>query len=229
MKRPATPQSTFDKVAPYYDFMNSFLSFGIDRSWRRKVASSLSHIKCGHILDVATGTGAVAISIAKKLPNTSIIGCDINDSMLKIAQKRIDKQNLKERIQLNKVNGEKLPYEDNYFQAVTIAFAIDDMDNREQCAQEMFRVLSSGGTIVLLELSMPEEGMAKTMYQKYLKVFPLVKKLFKKANYNHVQKEILKYQGQKSIEDLLQKTGFTNYSFQKLTGGIATLHQAKKQ
>ena len=228
MKRPATPQSTFDKVAPYYDFMNSFLSFGIDRRWRRKVAHLLSDISQGYILDIATGTGAVAISIAKHLPQVKIIGCDINQAMLEVAEKRIHKNKLQNRIQLEKVNGEKLPYEDNYFEAVTIAFAIDDMDDRDRCAQEMFRVLKPGGKLVLLELSMPEKGFAKSAYQKYLKVFPLIRKLVKKANYNHVQKEILKYQGQKNIEELLEKTAFIEYSFQRLTAGIATLHTAQK-
>jgi demethylmenaquinone methyltransferase/2-methoxy-6-polyprenyl-1,4-benzoquinol methylase len=225
-ERPKTPQPVFDRVAPYYDALNSILSLGFDRRWRLRAAAALGVQPGARVLDVATGTGAMAAAIARATSRSvSITGCDLNERMLRVARER---QALAEaNVELVRCDGASLPFEDASFDAVTIAFAIDDMPDRQGCAREMWRVLRPGGNIVLLELSQPDSPLLRSAYRLYLSTFRRLGE-FSSGGYEHLRDEILKYRGAGAIEELLVRCGFSGYRVTSLTWGIARLHTAEK-
>jgi demethylmenaquinone methyltransferase/2-methoxy-6-polyprenyl-1,4-benzoquinol methylase len=220
--RPRTPQALFDRVAPYYDAMNSVLSFGMDRRWRREAAATLELAPGSRVLDVATGTGSLASAVARAAAGTvSVTGCDVNERMLSIARARVRRSGLP--VELVHADAMKLPFADASFDAVTIAFAIDDMPDRDACAIEMKRVLRPGGRLVLLELGQPDGGALRAMYRGYLRVFRVAN-----DGYKHLEREIRGYRGAEAIEALVTRVGFIGYVRRSLTGGIARLHVAEK-
>jgi demethylmenaquinone methyltransferase/2-methoxy-6-polyprenyl-1,4-benzoquinol methylase len=225
-ERPRTPQTVFDRVAPYYDTLNSLLSLGIDRTWRRHVASSLELAPRAHVLDVATGTGALALEIVRaSASEVSVTGCDINERMLTVAARRIGKA--RAGVELVHCDAMRLPFGDASFDAATLAFAIDDMPDREQCVAEIRRVLKSHGRIALLELAQPDKEPLRSAYRMYLRTFRLLRRVSIQG-YDHLEKEILTYRGAGAIESLLGRAGFVRYRHISLTLGIARLHLAEK-
>lgn len=221
-ERPRTPQALFDRVAPYYDAMNTILSLGMDRRWRRVAAASLRLPPGSRVLDVATGTGALAREIVRTTAGSvSVTGCDVNEQMLSIAKERARRSD--KVVDLVRCDATDLPFAAESFDAVTIGFAIDDMPNRDACVREMRRVLRVGGRLVVLELGQPDSGLPRALFQLYLKVFRLVS-----DGYRHLELEILGYRGADAIEELLTRSGFAGYARQSLTWGIARLHVANK-
>jgi len=224
--RPKTPQAIFDRVAPYYDTFNSILSLGIDRSWRRRVAAALELAPGARVLDVATGTGALAVEIVRATAGSaSVTGCDINASMLAVAERRFGKAGL--GVELVRCDATRLPFDDETFDAVTLAFAIDDMPDRDACIREIRRVLKPGGKVALLELAQPDGEPLRSAYRLYLKTFRLLRR-FSVQGYDHLEREILCYRGAAAIESLLVRTGFVRYRHTSLTMGIARLHLAER-
>lgn len=227
LERPRTPQAMFHRVAPYYDAVNSILSLGLDRHWRRQAARALELSPGAHVLDVATGTGALAAEIHRTTRGTvSITGCDVNESMLAVAQKRIAASNAP--ITFVKCDATALPFAEASFDAITIAFAIDDMPDRDRCAREMWRVLRTGGQLALLELGQPDAPLFRTLYRLYLKLFRLLRHA-RLDGYGHLEQEIVTYRGARAVERLLASTGFGHYRQRSLAGGIARLHLARKE
>jgi demethylmenaquinone methyltransferase/2-methoxy-6-polyprenyl-1,4-benzoquinol methylase len=220
--RPRTPQTVFDRVAPYYDTLNSILSLGIDRHWRRRAIAALNLQPGARVLDVATGTGTLAAEIVRYTSGTvSVTGCDLNERMLSVARQRLSGSPTP--IEFVCCDAQSLPFGRESFDAVTIAFAIDDMADRQACARELWRVLRSGGRLALLELGQPDTQPAKAAYQAYLKAFRMLGR-----GYRHLEQEILKYRGADAIRALLDEVGFSGYARESLTWGIARLHTAEK-
>jgi demethylmenaquinone methyltransferase/2-methoxy-6-polyprenyl-1,4-benzoquinol methylase len=216
----------FHRVAPYYDTVNSILSLGLDRRWRRETARALDLSPGAHVLDVATGTGALAAEIHRTTGGTvSITGCDVNDSMLAVAQKRTAARDT--AMAFVKCDATELPFPDASFDAITIAFAIDDMPDRDRCAGEMWRVLRDGGQLALLELGQPEAPLLRALYRLYLKLFRLLRHA-RLDGYGHLEREIVTYRGAQAVERLLTSAGFGAYRQRSLTGGVARLHLARK-
>jgi demethylmenaquinone methyltransferase/2-methoxy-6-polyprenyl-1,4-benzoquinol methylase len=226
LERPRTPQAMFHRVAPYYDTVNFILSLGFDRRWRRQTAQALHLSPGARVLDVATGTGALAMELHRATAGSAFItACDVNDSMLAVAQKRSATGNA--HIAFVKCDATALPFADASFDAITIAFAIDDMPDREQCAREMWRVLRPGGELALLELGQPEGPLLNRLYRSYLKLFRLLRH-GQLEGYGHLEQEIVLYRGAHAVERLLTSTGFAGYRQRSLTFGIARLHLAQK-
>ncbi|MGH7436883.1 MAG: ubiquinone/menaquinone biosynthesis methyltransferase [Polyangiaceae bacterium] len=226
-ERPRTPQTIFDRVAPYYDTLNSLLSLGLDRRWRKEAIRALDLRAGARVLDVATGTGAVASEIVRSTSGTvSVTACDINERMLSVARRRPLPAGA--RVEIVRCDATQLPFGPSSFDAVTIAFAIDDMPDRDACVSEMSRVLRPGGTLALLELSEPDAPPVRAVYDLYLRTFRVVGRLAADG-YRHLEQEIRTYRGAGAIEDLLARGGFTAYQRTSLTWGIARLHVARKR
>lgn len=213
-------------MASYYDAMNSILSLGQDRRWRRQTAAALELRPGARVLDVATGTGALAAEIHRRTSGAvAITACDLNETMLSVARRRTAR--LQTNLDLVLCDATRLPFEAESFDAVTIAFAIDDMPDRMACAREMWRVLSPGGTLALLELGQPDLPLLKAAYRAYLRVFRALRHL-SLSGYDHLETEILTYRGPDAIEQLLLETGFGGYRRRSLSFGVARLHLAEK-
>lgn len=222
-ERPKTPQTVFDRVAPYYDPINSILSFGMDRRWRRETAAALNLQPGSRVLDVATGTGALAIEIARATSGTAqVTACDTNERMLSVARARTDPA--MRAVTIVRCDATTLPFADESFDAATLAFAIDDMPDRAACIREIRRVLRAGGRLALLELSQPDRGILRIGYLAYLRAFRVLGRL----GYEHLGQEILLYRGPAAIEALLHDGRFVAYRRRDLSGGIARLHTADK-
>ncbi len=225
-ERPRTPQSTFDRVAPYYDTLNSVLSLGLDRRWRRQAVRALDLRPGARVLDVATGTGAVASEIVRSSRGAvSVTACDINERMLAVARARTSPEGA--NVDLVRCDATQLPFAPASFDAVTVAFAIDDMPDRDACVREIARVLKAGGTLALLELAQPDGPAMRALYAWYLRTFRLVGRMGVEG-YRHLEKEIRTYRGAGAIEDLLVRQGLRRYRRTSLTWGIARLHVAHK-
>jgi ubiquinone/menaquinone biosynthesis methyltransferase len=225
-ERPRTPQATFHRVAPYYDAMNSILSLGLDRLWRRQTVAALELSPGARVLDVATGTGALAAEIHRTTSGAvSITGCDVNETMLSVARRRAERS--RASLALVQCDATELPFEPESFDAITIGFAIDDMPDRGACAREMWRVLSPGGKLALLELGQPDAPVLNVAYRVYLQLFRALRHV-SVSGYDHLEQEILKYRGPDAVKQLLLGAGFTGYRRRSLSGGVARLHLAEK-
>ncbi|HET8659953.1 MAG TPA: ubiquinone/menaquinone biosynthesis methyltransferase [Micromonosporaceae bacterium] len=222
--RPSTPQAMFDRVAPYYDRFNTLLSMGFDRRWRRRAARALRLPPGARVLDVATGTGALARTIAREAPaGFEVVGCDLNARMLAAGQARLDGGH---PVRLVLAAAERLPFADDGFDAATIGFAVDDFADQLAAVRELHRVVRPGGQLVLLELSLPDQPLLRAAYRAGLAVFGLVGRLPGRAGYGHLREEITRYRGVSAVADLLARSGFTGHEVVRLTGGVATLHRA---
>ena len=224
-ERPRTPQAIFDRVAPYYDALNSVLSLGMDRRWRRRAVAALSLAPGARVLDVATGTGTVLAEIVRVTAGSvSATGCDVNEQMLEVARRRMRGVD----VELVRCDATRLPFGDESFDAATLAFAIDDMPDRDRCIQEVHRVLRPSGQLAILELGQPDAPPLRAAYRMYLRAFRLVG--FGGARgYRHLEEEIVAYRGVRAIESLLARGGFGRYRRASLTFGIARLHVAEKE
>jgi demethylmenaquinone methyltransferase/2-methoxy-6-polyprenyl-1,4-benzoquinol methylase len=210
-------------VAPYYDALNAVLSLGMDRLWRQEAAVALALRRGDRVLDVATGTGALAAEIAKATSGGArITGCDLNERMLAVARERTARTGTS--VELVQCDATRLPFSDAAFDAATVAFAIDDMPDRAACVREIRRVLRPGGRLVLLELSQPDHALLRAGYLAYLRVF----RAFRRLGYDHLEREIRTYRGSAAIETLLRGERFVGYRSRGLSGGIARLHLADK-
>ena len=157
----------FNSIAGKYDFLNRFLSAGIDIWWRKKAINELKKINPKIILDVATGTGDVALMTYKKLHPEKIYGIDISEGMLELGRKKIKQKGLENKIELQQGDSENIIFDNNFFDGITVAFGVRNFENLEKGLSEMFRVLKPGGKLVVLEFSKPKQKNFKFLYQFY--------------------------------------------------------------
>lgn len=224
-------ESMFNNIAHRYDFLNHFLSFGIDKYWRKKAISILSKENINNLLDIATGTGDLAIQISKKTNINEIVGVDISEGMLEVASKKVKDNNLSHKISFNCADSEELPLNDNHFDAVTVAFGVRNFENLSKGIEEMYRVLKENGKLVILEFSVPRNIFFYLIYGLYFtKILPLIGKIFSKDRkaYKYLPKSVEKFPDQKEFLDLLDEIGFSKYDYKTLTLGIVTVFWAKK-
>jgi demethylmenaquinone methyltransferase/2-methoxy-6-polyprenyl-1,4-benzoquinol methylase len=220
----------FNKIAWRYDFLNHFLSLGIDKYWRKKAIRSLHHKKPLFILDIATGTGDLAIEAVSLMPE-KIIGIDISTEMLEIGRKKILKKKLNDKIQLLEGDSEKLIFDDNKFDAITVAFGVRNFQNLEKGLLEINRVLKPGGTVVILEFSQPTNRFIKSIYDFYSsRITPGIGKMISKDKdaYAYLHDSVRAFPYGKSFTDILAKTGFRDIHYKALTFGVATIYMAEK-
>lgn len=220
----------FDNIAWRYDFLNHFLSLGIDRLWRKKAINKLREASPQRILDVATGTGDLAIA-ALKLDPKEVIGVDIAENMLDQGRKKIHRLADKGRVSLIYGDAEALRFNDGSFDAITCAFGVRNFGNLHKGLQEMHRVMQPGGKVAILEFSRPKHFPVKQLYNFYFShLLPFMGRLISKdgAAYTYLPDSVRQFPDGADFIRHLEKAGFSQGNFKPLTFGIATLYTAYK-
>jgi demethylmenaquinone methyltransferase/2-methoxy-6-polyprenyl-1,4-benzoquinol methylase len=221
----------FDGIAGRYDFLNHFLSMGIDRGWRKKAIREVAAIQPAAILDIATGTGDMAIAAAAAMPAAQITGVDISNGMLEVGRKKITALKLTERISLSEGDSENLPFEAGSYDAIMCAYGVRNFENLEAGLREMQRVLRPGGRLVILEFSQPKTFPVAHLYRFYFRyILPTVGKMVSKHSraYTYLPESVAAFPEGKTFCDMLMRCGFTSPKARPLTFGITTLYTAGK-
>jgi demethylmenaquinone methyltransferase/2-methoxy-6-polyprenyl-1,4-benzoquinol methylase len=220
----------FNNISRRYDFLNQLLSLGIDKSWRRKAISVLRPLHPQYILDVATGTGEFALQ-ALELDPQKIIGIDISEGMLEIGRKKVKDRNWASKIELLHGDSENIPFEENKFDAVTVAFGVRNFENLESGLHEIYRVLKPGGMVVVLEFSKPAKFPFKQVYNFYFKlILPRIGSILSsdKAAYTYLPKSVEAFPDGEDFLHILQHVGFKNTQCSSLTFGISSIYIGTK-
>ena len=220
----------FNSIAGKYDFLNHFLSAGIDIYWRKKAIGLLQKSAPKQILDIATGTGDFAIEALKVNPD-KITGIDISEGMLAVGREKLQKKGLTNKIELFTGDSENLQFEADSFDAVTAAFGVRNFENLEKGLSEMNRVLKPGGRVVILEFSKPTAFPMKQGYNFYFKnILPVFGKLISKdqSAYTYLPESVQAFPDGKSFLAILEKVGFKNTQWQSLTFGICSIYTGIK-
>ncbi len=221
----------FDAIAKRYDFLNRFLSAGIDRSWRKKALKELKKINPKTILDVATGTGDVAILAYKILKPEKVIGIDISDGMLELGRSKIYNNNLTHAIELLHGDSETINFDSDSFDAVTVAFGVRNFEHLDKSLAEIYRVLKPGGKISILECTMPKALLLRSFYKLYMfKIIPAFGKLLAKNKqaYTYLNNSVQAFPDRTTFLEIMQKAGFKQTYFKQLTLGICCIYCASK-
>ncbi len=221
----------FDDIAPRYDFLNRFLSAGIDVSWRKKALAELKALKPQTLLDVATGTADVAIMAARILNPAKIVGIDISTGMLDLGRKKLLKEGLDRQIELQTGDSEAINFPEASFDAVTVAFGVRNFANLEKGLAEIFRVLKPGGKLVVLEFSKPKIIGIQQFYNLYMGIVaPGVGSIFSKNRdaYQYLHDSVQKFPEGKAFTDILNKTGFKENTCKRLSLGICSIYTGIK-
>ena len=224
-------EQMFDNISGNYDDLNRVISFGIDQKWRKKVVNLVSATNPKNVLDVATGTGDLAIMLSKT-PAEKIVGIDISAGMLDIGKKKIANKNLSQIIEMRQEDSEALTFADNSFDAVTVAFGIRNFETLEKGLAEILRVLKPGGIFVILETSVPEKFPFKQGYQFYSKnILPLIGKMFSKDDvaYGYLSESAAAFPYGEALNNILSKIGFIDVQAMPQTFGVATIYSASKK
>lgn len=220
----------FNGIAERYDFLNHFLSAGIDRRWRKKVIQILKKQPHGSILDVATGTADLAIAQAKLKPE-KIVGVDIANQMLDIGRQKIHKKGLEHLIKLENGDSESLAFPENRFDAVTVAFGVRNFEDLDKGLSEMNRVIVPGGIAIILEFSKPRRFPVKQLYNFYFKyILPFVGRLVSrhKSAYTYLPESVGEFPDGPDFISHMEKAGFIDSTYKTLTFGIASIYTGKK-
>ena len=221
----------FDTIAPRYDLLNRLLSFGIDRRWRRYAVSQLHIPIDGRVLDIATGTCDVALEIARNTdPSVRIVGEDFTQGMLVHGQKKLEQSPFGQRIMLVNAPCEAIPHPDGSFDAITIAFGIRNVVDRNEGLREMLRVLKPGGRAVILEFSNPRSRLFRSLYYFYFRrLLPAIGGLFsQRSAYQYLPDSVLEFPAQQDFCTMMSDAGFTRADYTDLTFGIATVYIGDK-
>jgi demethylmenaquinone methyltransferase/2-methoxy-6-polyprenyl-1,4-benzoquinol methylase len=221
----------FDTISGNYDSLNRVISFGIDVKWRKKVLQMVAKTNPENILDIATGTGDLAILMAQTKAQ-KIIGLDISAGMLEIGAKKIKDKNLSSTIEMVLGDSENMPFGDHFFDAITVAFGVRNFEHLEKGLSEILRVLKPGGIFVILETSVPEKTPYRQGYNFYSKnILPMIGKLFSKDNvaYGYLSESAASFPYGEALNNILRKTGFINVEALPQTFGVATIYSASKK
>lgn len=221
----------FDTISGNYDNLNRVISFGIDVKWRKKVLKIVSDSKPKIILDIATGTGDLAILMARSNAE-KMIGLDISAGMLEVGRKKVEEKKLSDRIELVLGDSENMPFEDNYFDAITVGFGVRNFENLEKGFAEILRVLKPDGVFVILETSVPDKTPYKQGYRFYTKnILPVIGKLFSKDNsaYGYLSESAAAFPYGEALNNILRKIGFIDVVAMPQTFGVATIYSASKK
>ena len=223
-------EKMFNNISKEYDILNRVISFGIDVSWRKKIVKILKFKNPSTILDVATGTGDLAIAMVETNAQ-KIIGLDISKGMLDVGIEKIKDKNLNNTIEMVIGDSENLKYENDFFDAVTVSFGVRNFESLDSGLSEIFRVLKPNGSLVILETSNPTKFPFKQFYRFYSKfILPSIGKIFSKDKvaYNYLSESSAEFPYGEKFNNILKKIGFTNVVDFPQTFGVATIYVASK-
>jgi demethylmenaquinone methyltransferase/2-methoxy-6-polyprenyl-1,4-benzoquinol methylase len=221
----------FNNIAFRYDFLNRFLTAGVDIWWRKKTILQLKNIHPQRILDVATGTGDVALLTCKLLQPQRIVGIDISDGMLSLGKEKIKKVNLEDKIQLMNADSENIPFPDATFDAITVAFGVRNFEHLEIGLAEMLRVLKPGGKLAVLEFSQPKNKLFKVLCDIYNNVIvPGAGRLFAKNKeaYSYLNHSAKAFPERENFTTILHQCGYKNIYYKPLSLGICCMYFGSK-
>lgn len=221
----------FNNISGTYDFLNHFLSAGIDIIWRKKAIKELIAFEPKLMLDVATGTGDFAFEAIKILKPERIVGVDISAGMLNVARKKITERNLDHIFSVELGDSEKLHFEDDYFDAITVAFGVRNYEFLEKGLSDMLRVLKPGGKIVILEFSKPTVFPVKQAYNFYFKyLLPIFGRIFSKDNraYTYLNESVIAFPDGKNFINVMDKVGYKGTKHRSLSFGISSIYTGLK-
>lgn len=221
----------FDSIAPAYDWMNRAMTFGIDKSWRRKAVKLITKEKPRHIVDIATGTGDLAIIMAKKMPQAKVTGLDLSEGMISIGRVKVECNELADRVELLCGDCLAMPFEADSADVVTVAYGVRNFEHLDRGYAEMYRVLKPGGMLCVLELSTPVNRCVKPFYRFYTRcLIPVVGRLISKDRraYSYLPESIAAVPQGEHMLEIIREAGFTNARFRRLTFGVCTLYTAIK-
>ena len=221
----------FDNIAPTYDRLNHILSINIDRLWRRRVVRLVRPMHPRRILDVATGTGDLAIAMAHKIPDCRILGVDLSEQMLAIAQEKVKARGMDEHITLSVGDAEHLDIADGSVDVVTVAFGVRNFENIELGLREMHRTINEGGHIVILAFSTPRSRLFGALYRWYShKVLPFIGRLISRdgAAYDYLPSSVDEFPSSERFMEMLREAGFKNCKARSQSFGIAQIYTAER-
>ncbi len=220
----------FDNIANRYDFLNSLLSLGIHKGWRKKCVNILKSKQPKVILDVATGTGDFAIECSKLNP-TKVIGVDISEGMMSFGREKLKKLKLDSIITLENGNAETLSFDDNTFDAIVVGFGVRNFQNLEKGLANLHRILKPGGQLVILEFSYPTNWFIKTVYNFYFSyITPLIGKIFSNDNraYTYLTESVKAFPNNQNFVAILNELNYKHTNFKSLSFGVASIYSAEK-
>lgn len=221
----------FNDIAPTYDRLNHILSLDIDKLWRKRVVRIVRKLGAKHIMDMATGTGDLAIAMAKNIEGSTIYGADFSSEMLAVAKQKIEQLGLSERISLTECNAEDIPLEDEAVDVATVAFGVRNFEHLERGLKEFHRTLRSGGRLIILEFSIPRNALVRSLYGLYSHhIMPLLGALISKdrAAYTYLPDSIEEFPSPERVSDMLHGVGFSSVRRYSLSMGIAHIYEATK-
>ena len=230
VKKKESIEKMFDDISPKYDFLNHFLSFGIDFLWRKELVKLLRVKNPGTILDVASGTGDLAVALASLKPE-KIVGIDIADKMLEIGREKIREKGLEGMISFRQSNAEHIPFSDRSFDAVTVAFGVRNFENLTQGLSEMKRILRPGGTMMILEFSHPSSPFIRQGFRFYSKfIIPFLGKLISRHSqaYTYLPESVATFPSGSEFLKILTALDLKNGKVKPLSFGIASIYYAEK-
>ena len=223
-------RNMFNSIAHRYDFLNHFLSFGIDYYWRRRILHRVRKLKPERVLDIATGTADLAILISKAKPK-EIIGLDISASMLQKGKDKVLKKGLDSLIKLELGDAENLPYPSNSFDLVMVSFGVRNFENLEKGLKEINRVLKPSGNLLILEFSNPRKFPIKQLYRFYsFYILPIIGKLVSSdaSAYNYLPESVAHFPDYEKLTNIMEECHYKNCTYSPLSGGIASIYQGSK-
>lgn len=221
----------FNDIAPTYDRLNHILSLDIDRLWRKRVVQIVRKLGAKYIMDMATGTGDLAIALAKNIEGSTIYGADFSSEMLAVAKQKIEVLGLTERISLTECNAEDIPLDDEAVDAATVAFGVRNFENQGKALTEMKRTIRRGGHLVVLEFSNPRFALVRWCYRLYSHyILPAIGRLVSKhaTAYTYLPDSIDKFASPEAFTALLKEVGFDHIERKSLSLGIAHIYIAHK-
>lgn len=227
----AQVEAMFDAIARRYDILNRLLSLGVDTYWRRQAVGRLEPLAPRRILDVATGTGDLALEAARRLEPELVVGVDISASMLARARKKVKRRHIACKLVFERADAAQLPFPDCHFDAVVVGFGVRNFENVRSCLAELCRVLVPCGQLVVLEFSRPEPFLVRQAYHAYSRgILPLVGRVLSRDGgaYRYLPDSIAAFPSGKGFLELMQKAGYAELSCRPLTFGVASLYRGQK-